>query len=107
MRCPDCEVDLLLGERQGIAIDYCPKCRGIWLSRGKLDKLLERNQAYGTPYPPQPQGYYPPQAQRPYGDDDHDDDHEDDDEHGGYRDPRYGGKKRRRGGFLGDLLDFG
>ncbi|HEX2909893.1 MAG TPA: zf-TFIIB domain-containing protein [Chloroflexia bacterium] len=106
MKCPECEVELLLAERQGVEIDYCPRCRGIWLSRGKLDKLLEHSVSYQAAYPPQPQSYYPPQPQRPYRDDDHDD-NDADYEHGGNRDPRNGGKKRQRGGFLGDLLDFG
>jgi len=38
--CPD--VDLILAERQGVEIDYCPKCRGVWLDRGELDKLMDR-----------------------------------------------------------------
>lgn len=42
MLCPVCNVDLSLADRQGIEIDYCPKCRGIWLDRGELDKLIER-----------------------------------------------------------------
>ncbi len=42
MQCPMCHVDLAMSERQGIEIDYCPKCRGIWLDRGKLDKILEK-----------------------------------------------------------------
>ncbi len=45
MKCPICEVDLLMAERQGIEIDYCPKCRGIWLDRGELDKIIERANA--------------------------------------------------------------
>ncbi|MEW6501468.1 MAG: zf-TFIIB domain-containing protein [Thermodesulfobacteriota bacterium] len=41
MKCPVCtEVDLLLSERQGVEIDYCPKCRGVWLDRGELDKIV-------------------------------------------------------------------
>ncbi|MDA8407334.1 MAG: zf-TFIIB domain-containing protein [Deltaproteobacteria bacterium] len=43
MLCPICNVDLLLADRQGIEIDYCPKCRGIWLDRGELEKLIERS----------------------------------------------------------------
>jgi Zn-finger nucleic acid-binding protein len=46
MLCPVCGVDLLLSERQGIEIDYCPQCRGVWLDRGELDKIVERNAAY-------------------------------------------------------------
>ena len=40
--CPVCRVDLVMSERQGIEIDYCPKCRGVWLDRGELDKIIER-----------------------------------------------------------------
>ncbi len=43
MKCPCCkDVGLTLSERQGVEIDYCPQCRGVWLDRGELDKLLER-----------------------------------------------------------------
>lgn len=43
MKCPHCpESTLVMAERQGVEIDYCPACRGIWLDRGELDKLLER-----------------------------------------------------------------
>jgi uncharacterized protein len=41
--CPSCKIDLVMSDRQGIEIDYCPKCRGVWLDRGELDKLIERN----------------------------------------------------------------
>lgn len=47
MNCPICELPLQMTERQGIEIDYCPKCRGVWLDRGELDKLIERS---NTPY---------------------------------------------------------
>jgi uncharacterized protein len=43
MKCPQCQdVTLTIAERQGVEIDYCPQCRGIWLDRGELDKLIER-----------------------------------------------------------------
>ena len=43
MKCPTCtDTPLVMAERQGVEIDYCPACRGIWLDRGELDKLLER-----------------------------------------------------------------
>lgn len=42
MNCPNDNTQLLLSERQGVEIDYCPKCRGIWLDRGELDKLIEK-----------------------------------------------------------------
>jgi Zn-finger nucleic acid-binding protein len=44
MKCPICtEVQLVMSERQGVEIDYCPTCRGIWLDRGELDKIIERS----------------------------------------------------------------
>jgi uncharacterized protein len=43
MNCPICNVALVMSERQGIEIDYCPKCRGVWLDRGELDKIIERS----------------------------------------------------------------
>ena len=44
MKCPACtDQDLLMTDRQGIEIDYCPKCRGVWLDRGELDKIIERS----------------------------------------------------------------
>ena len=42
MNCPVCNVELRMTDRQGIEIDYCPQCRGVWLDRGELDKLIER-----------------------------------------------------------------
>lgn len=43
MTCPHCQESLQMTERQGIEIDYCPRCRGVWLDRGELDKILERS----------------------------------------------------------------
>ena len=43
MKCPIDNVDLVMSERQGVEIDYCPSCRGVWLDRGELDKLIERS----------------------------------------------------------------
>lgn len=43
--CPVCQVDLVMSERQNVEIDYCPKCRGVWLDRGELDKIIERSAA--------------------------------------------------------------
>lgn len=46
MNCPKCApTQLLMSERQGIEIDYCPQCRGVWLDRGELDKIIERSSA--------------------------------------------------------------
>lgn len=44
MKCPVCkEPDLVMSERQGVEIDYCPTCRGVWLDRGELDKIVEKS----------------------------------------------------------------
>ncbi len=46
MKCPRCAVDLMISDRQGIEIDFCPQCRGVWLDRGELDKITERASRY-------------------------------------------------------------
>lgn len=55
MNCPTCNVPLVMSERQGIEIDYCPQCRGIWLDRGELDKIIERatQESKTNAFPPQ------------------------------------------------------
>ena len=60
MKCPTCDVDLVMSERQGVEIDYCPKCRGVWLDRGELDKILERSAAENSGPSAKSQGYAPP-----------------------------------------------
>ncbi|WP_137389547.1 zf-TFIIB domain-containing protein [Rhodoligotrophos defluvii] len=49
MKCPIDQTELTMTERQGIEIDYCPKCRGVWLDRGELDKLIERSSLADAP----------------------------------------------------------
>lgn len=49
MKCPKCDVPLVMSDRQGIEIDYCPQCRGVWLDRGELDKIIERSNQYTQP----------------------------------------------------------
>lgn len=50
MKCPTCpDATLVMTERQGVEIDYCPSCRGVWLDRGELDKLIERSTAQAAP----------------------------------------------------------
>jgi len=46
MRCPKCDVTLLASERQGVEVDHCPHCRGVWLDRGELDKIVDRYASY-------------------------------------------------------------
>ena len=53
MKCPVCtEPDLVMTDRQGVEIDYCPKCRGVWLDRGELDKIIERSAPAPMTTPP-------------------------------------------------------
>ena len=92
MNCPVCrEVPLVMTDRQGIEVDYCPNCRGVWLDRGELDKIIERvalTQGGSTRSPTQPRD----RGAREYH------------EHRDYDDD-YRGKKKR-GGILGELFDF-
>lgn len=92
MKCPACkEVDLVMSDRQGVEIDYCPTCRGVWLDRGELDKVIERSaivEASGR-------GGYVRGSEH-----DHDDDHHD---RGGYG--KHSDYKGRRKSWLGELFD--
>mgnify|MGYP001187628354 CR=1 FL=1 len=86
MQCPNCKATLLMADRQGIEIDYCPQCRGGWLDRGELDKLIERSaQAAPAQVASRPASAY----REP---------HEQND--------RYHGKRRKKHGLLGELFDF-
>ena len=92
MLCPVDQAVLVMSERQGVEIDYCPQCRGVWLDRGELDKIIERSDA-------------PVQTPRDTGGRDWRDDS---DEHRaiGYSGEQSRGKKKKRGG-LAELFDFG
>jgi Zn-finger nucleic acid-binding protein len=97
MKCPVCkETNLVMADRQNIEIDYCPQCRGVWLDRGELDKIIERSLT-DVPAPAVQQNRVNVADQRPqYGDYRHGKDDR-------YRDD-YRHKKRKS--FLGDLFDF-
>ena len=98
MKCPHCDETLIMTERQGIEIDYCPKCRGVCLDKGELDKIIERSATIESS-----QGLKQTDEKgRRYRDDDDDDD--DDDRGGPFNRNNPPGK--RRGGFLGNLFDF-
>ncbi|AZS21764.1 MULTISPECIES: zf-TFIIB domain-containing protein [unclassified Caulobacter] len=109
--CPVCRVDLVMTDRQGIEIDYCPKCRGVWLDRGELDKIIERSMAYEAAPPPQPAPT--PRQQAPeYGGPwegeyrgDHDRGGHGGKHGGGKHGGGHGGGHGRRRGFLGGLFD--
>ena len=66
MACPVDGTALVMSERSGIEIDYCPACRGVWLDRGELDKILERSSASQAPQAAQP-APSPPQQQASWG----------------------------------------
>jgi uncharacterized protein len=101
MKCPGCtNVDLLMSERQGIEIDYCPKCRGVWLDRGELDKIIEREQGASGRYQTEPQRHAPPPPQHVQGHDQHHrPEHRENKEHG------YGHGQRRKKSFFEELFD--
>lgn len=100
MKCPiDSDVDLQMTDRQGIEIDYCPKCRGVWLDRGELDKIIERS---GSGDQRSNEEDY-----RRGRDDSSDRGYSSD--RGQYSDRGHHDSKnyrKKRGGFLGDLFDF-
>ena len=99
--CPHCKVDLVMSERQGIEIDYCPKCRGVWLDRGELDKIIERNAAEDARYTQGQAGRGRSQASPRDAPNECREDHRRD-----YSDhDRHGGHGRRHGSFLGRLFD--
>lgn len=85
MKCPVDGSTLVIADRSGVEIDYCPQCRGVWLDRGELDKIIDRSASAPPPPPPQQRGY---------------DDHGGRDDRGGYY------KRKKRGGFLEDIFDF-
>ncbi|HEX2909457.1 MAG TPA: zf-TFIIB domain-containing protein [Chloroflexia bacterium] len=105
MKCPVCNVDLKMSERQGVEIDYCAQCRGVWLDRGELDKIIERSMSLAMPLPPgagQPEEYEYQTTRN-----------------GGYYNTWQSDNKafdynagagktsgQRRKGFLGDIFDF-
>lgn len=61
MKCPVDSIDLIMSERSGVEIDYCPQCRGVWLDRGELDKIIDRAAEMGTgPAPVAPAAPMPP-----------------------------------------------
>ncbi|MGG7643354.1 zf-TFIIB domain-containing protein [Rhodovulum sp. YNF3179] len=79
MKCPIDGETLVIADRSGVEIDYCPKCRGVWLDRGELDKIIERA---APPPPPQPE-----RAPR-------------------YDDPQRPYKRKKKESFLSELFDF-
>ena len=109
MQCPVDGATLVMAERSGVEIDYCPKCRGVWLDRGELDKIIDRAVPPAPAPEPAPRAPEAPvylaepgrapdrhaePPRRKSRDDDDDDDY------------RSGHRKKRRESFLGELFDF-
>jgi Zn-finger nucleic acid-binding protein len=89
MQCPVCDdQQLAISSREAVEIDYCPQCRGVWLDRGELDKILDRSAAGGGPAPAMAP---PPREDQRYRDDD---------------DRRPYDKRKKRRSFLVDIFDF-
>jgi Zn-finger nucleic acid-binding protein len=83
MKCPNCEtVDLSISERKNVEMDFCPKCRGVWLDRGELDKIIELSIV---------------PSDRSVRDEKH---------HTEYRDDDKYYKKKKKKSLIGELFDF-
>ena len=94
MNCPVCNsTNLVMSDRQGIEIDYCPNCRGVWLDRGELDKIIERSMDAPSSQRSSNESRPYPNQQRSSHD---------------YRDSHHEGhyKKKKREGFLSNIFDF-
>jgi uncharacterized protein len=85
MKCPNCSATLVMSERQGIEIDYCPQCRGVWLDRGELDKIIEKSAGEMRIEDRPRDSEYSRNRE--------------------YKDDKYYKYKHKKG-FLGDLFDF-
>ncbi|MEE2570022.1 zf-TFIIB domain-containing protein [Pseudarthrobacter sp. J64] len=129
MKCPVDSNDLVMSERSGVEIDYCPQCRGVWLDRGELDKILDRAAQLdagqvsaqppaaapapqpGMAPPPLYPNYEPQRQSRNYNEPRYNEPRYNDrgyDKHGydqrGY--DQYGRRRKKKEGWLGDLFDF-
>jgi Zn-finger nucleic acid-binding protein len=107
MNCPKCNVTLSMTDRQGVEIDFCPQCRGIWLDRGELDKIIERaGPAVTSPSAHHNSSGAPPPMPSPERDHRRRDDDDDDDYQHRRSDGSYDPRRKKKKGFLGDLFDF-
>ena len=85
LSCPNCTTEMMLSNKNGVEIDHCPRCRGVWLDRGELEKLTSMQNRYDDDH------YKKYHYGKEYDDDD----------------DYYRKRKHKKGGFLGDLFDFG
>lgn len=87
MKCPKCNATLLMSEKKSVEIDYCPECRGVWLDRGELEKIIERSAEHYS----------------------HRENYESDYKQYGYKDHHEHGKShpyKKKKSFLDDFFDF-
>jgi Zn-finger nucleic acid-binding protein len=92
MYCPTCKtINLVMSERQGVEIDYCPQCRGVWLDRGELDKIIDKS-VTASPAPKA-------EAQMPTYQNQSGTPHHQNQPHGGHY-------KKKKESFLSELFDF-
>jgi len=88
MICPKCNNNLVMSNTQGVEIDFCPNCKGVWLDRGELEKIIERTNS---------EGYGHMRENKHY---EHHDDHYEKQHNG------YGYQPKHKKGFLSELFDF-
>ena len=98
MKCPTDGSDLVMSDRQGIEIDYCPKCRGVWLDRGELDKIIERTAPTAAPAPAATVAPPPPPQQQQYSQPGYD--------NRGYDSRGYDPRYKKKKSILGEIFDF-
>ena len=96
MKCPIDQTVLTISDRNGIEIDFCGQCRGVWLDRGELDKIIDRDTPSTNNYQTQRR------SEERYEERRREDDYRGRDDGDRY----YSGKKKKRESFLGDLFDF-
>ncbi|PPL03525.1 hypothetical protein SAMN05444682_102129 [Parapedobacter indicus] len=92
MKCPNCNETLLMSVRNQVEIDYCPQCRGIWLDRGELDKIIEQSEKAYPQSSDSRSGYASPKDQYR--------------ERRDYRNEHHEGYRKKKKSFLGDFFDF-
>lgn len=104
MKCPVCkDVTLLMTEKKGVEIDYCPECRGIWLDRGELDKLIEKEENYNKEHYGERRSekdyrdHYEHKSDKHYNDDYYDD--------RDYKSDKYR-HRRKKESFMGEIFDI-
>jgi len=94
MNCPRCSTTLLMSDKHGVEIDYCPSCRVVWLDRGELEKIMERE-------------FSKTSQNRRFNDDDDDDDFDDDHNRNKFQNNNFQtSHRRKKEGFWANLLDF-